>query len=424
MKLFTLLILTASFVAMAQEESPGPCWLKNYSYTGPYYSDTYAYPVRNGIESCHERKTIDAPKLGEQHKANRGLIDEQIEKMLNDPSCKDVHGTLNDFREKRKKQKTKIERKFQVVTSHFEKIKHLIDIQRQYAYGAAYNSTCSTERNSESSFIDLDAINKILIPTKGAGVKIQKNNEKVQDCANVSANGDSDLDGFVISMKNSKGKDFQLMFDPYGIPDQIILTSSTGAVLYDSGCTGSNGEKDLSVKVPIPKGDIRDVNVKVVNNCSDKSKKQNVSSWEMNIKCEQEEAQLCVVPRNDLVELIKQELELYKRFMDANTTERHCFIHFDEDILAGMESVGLSTGEGGNYNNGMCDTLDEECEARQKENAHKEIQENVQSSPGAVPLNKDAGLTVCPERPKISESILKLISWNYCEVARKKLGLE
>jgi hypothetical protein len=424
MKLFSFFILTASFAAMAQEESPGPCWLKNYNYVGPYYSDSYAYPVRNGVESCHERKTIDAPKLGEQHKVTRGLIDDQIEKMLNDPSCKDVHETLNDFRGKRKKQKSRIENKFRLVTLHFEKIKHLIDIQRQYAYGAAYNSTCSTERNSESSFIDLDAINKILIPSEGSEVKIQKNNEKVQNCANVSANGDTDLDGFVISMKKAKGKDFQLMFDPYGIPDQIILTSSNGAVLYDSGCTDSNGQKDLSVKVPMPQGDIRDVNVKVVNNCADKSKTQNVSSWEMSIKCEQEEAQLCAVQRNDLVELIKQELELYKRFMDANTTERHCFIHFDEDILAGMESVGLPTGEGGTHTNGMCETLDEECEARQRENAQKEVQERPQITSGPVPLNEDAGPTVCTERPKISESILKLISWNYCEVARKKLGLE
>jgi hypothetical protein len=423
MKLFSLFILTASFASMAQEERPGVCWVKNYNYVGPYHSDSYEHPSKNGVESCHERKKIDAVKLGESHKAVRGMIDTQIEKMLNDPSCKDVHETLNQFTEKRKKQKQRIEHKFKVVTTHFETIKHLIDIQRQYAYGAAYNSTCSSERNTESSFIDLDAINKILVPGDGASVKVQNNNEKISDCSDVSAGGNTDLEGFTVSMKKAKGKDFQLMFDPYSIPDQIILTSSSGVVLYDSGCTGSDGTKDLKVTVPVPQDQNKEVKVKVVNNCSDKDKAQSVSAWDMNIKCEQESPPLCVAPRNELVELIKQELELYKRIMDANVTERHCFVHFDEDILAGMESAGLPTGEGGTWTNDLCETLDEECEARQQENAQKEV-------PAITPTNtvasvsKEEELPPCPERPKISESIFKLISWNYCEVARKKLGIE
>ncbi len=385
-------------------------------------------PEMNGLQSCHDRKTIDVEALGRFHKTNRELIDLQIENMLIDPSCKDVHEVLNQYRIKLKKQKEQTEQKFKFASDYLESIKSLVDIQRTFAYGAAYNTACSAERNGESTFIDLDTINKVLPPSTAKATQVVKTDEKVGDCSDVKAHGDQDLREFKVSMKKSKGTDFKFFFDPYGIPDHVILKDSGGAVLYDSGCKGSTGSEDLNIKVPMAKltGE-KEVVVTIVNNCSDPTKVKGVSAWELSLQCVQEEAELCVKPKNDLVAMLKREIDFYKRFLDANAMERHCFIHFDENILKEMESYGLFIHEGGVKTNGICETMDEECEARQVKNSQNEqVARGAQVSNErlAASINIPKAETICPARPKMSESILKVISWNYCKVGLKKLGLD
>ncbi len=428
MTAFFLIVLTFIQLAQGQVEQPPICWIKSYNYSGPYHSDSYGLPEKKGIQSCHDRKGIDAERLGELHKNNREAIATQISTMLNDPSCKDVHEVLNRYQAKLKKQKEKIIHGFKVVTAHFETIKHLIDIQRQYAYGAAYNSTCSGERNGESSFIDLDTINKILVPAVAKETKVTKSDEVINDCTDVKASGNEHLKGFTVSMKKAKGKDFQFIFDPYGIPDQVILKDEKGSTIHDSGCKGASGEKDLTVKVDLAKltGD-KKVVVSIINNCEDPAKQTGVSAWELNIKCVQEEAELCVKPKNDLADLLKLEVDYYKRFLDVNAMEKHCFEHFDEDILKEMEHVGLFIHEGGVMTNGLCETMDEECLERQAENEEKDrvASQVVATPPARVPTAVvEAEKAHCPPKPKMSESIFKVITWNYCHIANKKLGLE
>jgi hypothetical protein len=422
-------ILVFLFIAFghAHAQRPPPCYMKSYNYTGTYHSDSYAMPEMNGLQSCHDRKTIDVEALGKFHKTNRELIDLQIENMLIDPSCKDVHEVLNQYRMKLKKQKEQTEQKFKVASDYLETIKSLVDIQRTFAYGAAYNTACSAERNGESTFIDLDTINKILPPSTAQTTQVVKTDEKVGDCSDVKAHGDNDLREFKVSMKKAKGTDFKFFFDPYGIPDQVILKDSGGAVLYDSGCKGSSGNEDLNVKIPLSKlNGEKEVVVSIVNNCSDPTKIKGVSAWELSLQCVQEEAELCVKPKNDLVGMLKREIDFYKRFLDANAMERHCFIHFDENILKEMESYGLFIHEGGVKTNGICETMDEECEARQHENARNEqVARTGQGSIGRLAsLDIPKETSHCPDRPKMSESVLKVISWNYCKLGRKKLGLE
>ena len=421
------LVIILSINVYAEVEHPPTCVSKSYNYTGPYYSDSYQMPVKEGAQSCQKRKAIDAVKLGELHKANRELISLQIDKMLNDPTCKDVHDKVNMYREKIKKQKEKTEQGFKVVTTYFEATKHLWDIQRQYAYAAAYNTACSAERNSESSFIDLDTINHIL-PSAGAKVTmVTKGNEFVDDCSDVKASGGEDLEGFTVSMKKAKGTDFQMLFEPYGIPDQVTLKTKTGAVIYDSGCIGSSGaaDEDLNLKIPLSKlsGD-KEVVVNILNNCSDSSKKK-MGVWDLSIKCEQESTGLCAEPKRELAELLKIEVGYYKSFMDANATERHCFEHFDEDILKEMEKFGLFVLEGGTMSNGLCETFDVEC---YNQKAEKMKNEKRSSHPvamiPAVQIPRPEESPCDKQRPSLSESVLKLASWAICTTGRQKLGLD
>jgi hypothetical protein len=347
--------------------------------------------------------------------------------MLNDQSCKDVHAELIKYRAKLIKQKDKTEKAFKVVTDWFETIKHLLDIQRQWAYAAAYNTACSSERNGESSFIDLDTINKILPPSEAKTVTVTKNDELVEDCADVKANGSEDLVGFKVSMKKAKGTDFQLQWDPYGVPDQVIVKAQNGSVLYDSGCKGSENAKaeDMNMKVPLAKltGD-KNIFITVNNNCADPQKTKNASSWEVGVKCAQEDINHCVQPKQELADLLVKEVEYYKKYMDANATERYCLEHFDENILKEMEEYGLFIQEGGTMTNGFCETLDEECLNQQLLNALNE--KPVQPQVFVIPLRIPSATVVeesCSEKPDETESIFKLVSWNYCMHAQKRLEL-
>lgn len=429
--LLFLIFFTSSYANEVAQ--PPACFSKNYTYTGPYYSDSYQMPEKNGLQSCHARKAIDAVKLGEQHKTNRELISAQINKMLNNPGCKDVHPELIEYQEKLKKQKDKTEQAFKVVVAWFETIKHRMDIQRQWAYSAAYNAACSSERNSESSFIDLDTINKILSPAEATTITVTENNQLVEDCSDVKAHGSADLIAFKVSMKKAKGADFQFQWDPYGVPDQVILKTQNGSVLFDSGCKGSQDvtQEDLNVKVPLGKlSGEKNIFVTINNNCSDPHKTKNASSWELSVKCAQdpqEPPDLCVVPKQELAGLLIQEINYYKTFMNANVSERHCLEHFDEHILKAMEAYGMFIIEGGTKTNGFCESLDEMCLSRQIQNAldEKPIPPRMVAIPERVPSTiPDTNDGTCTVRPDESESILKLISWNYCSIGKQKLGLE
>jgi hypothetical protein len=421
------LVIILSINVYAEAERPPTCVSKSYNYTGPYYSDSYQMPGKEGVQSCHKRKAIDAVKLGELHKANRELISLQIDKMLSDPNCKDVYDKVNMYREKLKKQKEKTEQGFKVVATYFEATKHLWDIQRQYAYAAAYNTACSAERNSESSFIDLDTINHILPSAAAKVTMVTKGNEFVDDCSDVKASGDEDLEGFIVSMKKAKGTEFIMLFEPYEIPDQVTLKTKTGAVIYDSGCIGSSGaaDEDLNIKIPLSKlSSDKEVVVNILNNCSDSSKKK-MGVWDLSIKCEQEITGLCGEPKRELAELLKIEVGYYKNFMDANATERHCFEHFDEDILKEMEKFGLFVMEGGTMSNGLCETFDVECDNQKAENAKNEklFSHTVPMIP-AVQIPRPEESPCDKQRPSLSESVLKLASWAICTTGRQKLGLD
>jgi hypothetical protein len=111
--------------------------------------------------------------------------------------------------------------------------------------------------------------------------------------------------------------------------------------------------------------------------------------------------------------------------MDANATERHCFEHFDEDILKEMEKFGLFVLEGGTMSNGLCETFDVECDNQKAENMKNEKRSShpVAMIP-TVQIPKEEESPCDKQRPSLSESVLKLASWAICTTGRQKLGLD
>lgn len=402
------------------------CSIGSYNYTGAHFSDAYEMKFSSGLAACHERKAIDAVKLGEEHKTNRQLIQAQIEQILSDRNCMDIHETVTKYLAMIQKHKERFEAKQTNRIAAFKSIEREHDMQRDFAHFGAYSTTCAGEQNRESAFIDLDYINKIIPPLAPKTFQVQKNGEVVQDCSDVMASGSDDLKSFAVSFKKAVGNEFTFFWDPYGIPDQVILKSG-GSVIYDSGCRGSAGREEAEKgiqKIPLTKlNSAREVMVDVINNCESPDRQKGVSAWEMNFKCLQEAPPACEPPKLELVRLLKIELELYKKFLDMNAAERQCFVHYDEDVLNDLIEKGLIKVEGLPMVNGICDLMDDECHARQAANRERDVK-----VPPAVPepvrLPSAEAPIPCPEKPGPQASLLELISWNYCSVGKKRLGLE
>ena len=417
-----LLLISLTSLSAFGQGGDNTCSMGSYQYTGLFLSDVYNMKETTGIAACHERKAIDAVKLGEEHKTNRELISAQIDLILADRNCVDVHETVSKYRADIQKHKERFEAKQTNRIAAFKAIEREHDMQRDFAHFGAFSTTCAGEQNRGSAFIDLDYINKIIPPLSPKAHEVQANGETVQDCSDVKASGSNNLKNFVVSFKKATGSDFTFMWDPYAVPDQVII-SSGGAAIYDSGCKGSESREEAEKaiqKIPLSKlGSSKEVSVDVVWDCENPGR--NGSAWEMNFKCAQETPPACELPKAELVRLLKIELELYKKFMDMNSAERQCFVHFDENVLNDLIQQGLIKVESSPMVNGICDLMDDECQARQKANRERE-----RKVPVAEPAREPTAETPipCPDKPGPEASILELISWNYCSVGKKRLGLE
>lgn len=70
-----------------------------------------------------------------------------------------------------------------------------------------------------------------------------------------------------------------ITYETYYQEDQIILYSQTGTILFDSGCIGTQGERDATVVVPVGTTSIR---VRVIPNCNGGSG----TAWYLSIRCQ------------------------------------------------------------------------------------------------------------------------------------------
>jgi len=392
------------------------CTMGDYQYTGPVYSDSQTISKTRGQEACLERKGIDSDKIGEEYRANRSKIDTLISEMLVNPECQDVKHHLEAYQAKLLSHETILKYQTQERIVLLKSFVKDIDIQRTYAYLASFNATCSGGHNRRTSFINLDLINN-LPNSEPLPTVIGQNNQTSDSCSDVVAFGGNDLKGFKVSMKKNKGKDFILSWDPYGVPDQIQVTSSSGEELYNSGCKGSRELESKNITLGVPKNS--DLIINVLNNCKEPSQK-GMSTWELRIKCEVENT-LCQVPKNELSTLLKREVDLTKKIIDTNSLYRECLNYMYEDVLGDLLAAGLIGLENAPLENGVCDVMDEEC--LNKSLLNKDIDKESPPPERAVAAEVAVPSLSCSEKGQEDESIWEQISRAYCKIGRKKLGI-
>jgi hypothetical protein len=336
MLLFSLIFFTLH----AQESSPLVCEVNDYRYSGRIYSDKYKMPAIQGEEACDERAKDKGELLAHFKKTNQQL-EAQIKVLKSNTECSDTWPILKKYEEDVEKLKKKFQENQKKRIAYFDDKKKEIDIQREYAYFAAYSSTCKGQDYQRSAFLDLDLINAI--PKESPAKTITKNGEHSENCSNVEALGNNNLDSFSVSLKNALGKTFSFFHDVFALPDQVKLLTSAGRELYDSGCVDQDEEKEIKIDLSTLPPD-KKIFVKIVGDCEaeQEGKTKYNSNWYIKVTCEMDESKgKCAQPKNLLVELLKQQIESKKKYISAHVTERQCYVHFDQNILNRLLRDGL-----------------------------------------------------------------------------------
>lgn len=409
------LLIISSFVSEVHASSALVCKMGSYKYTGPVFSDAHGFEDSRTLENCHERKAIDGALLGQKHKENREKIVAQINTMKGTPECKPYYPTIDGYLEKLEFQKNHFAELMKQRVAALEKYKEIYDVQRYYAYAAAFNTTCSGQYNRQYNFLDLDTINK-LGKADGEISQVSKNNEVVESCSDVRASGSADLNEFVVSVKKAQGENLTFASDAYGVPDHVILKTKSGIVLHDTQCSsGSQGK----IQIPLSKlAGEKEVVVSVKNDCGGAGG----SAWEVNIQCNEDGP--CAKPREDLTKLLKQEVQYGKDYIDLDRVERGCFFFYDENILADLIKDGMIEMEDKPMENGMCETHDLACDARMEEQRKSEkkysLSETLPAS-GELTPRAPANEVIPDNRP--TPPIFDHISKAYRAHAFKRLGI-
>lgn len=392
----------------------------DYKYTGKIYSDTYEMDKSEGQITCQKRDQLDEEQIAKNYKSIQTAINGQINKMLNDPGCEETWPHLNDYRSRLDSHWTNFDSLTKERIRILERISQKLDMQRAFAFLGAFNATCSGGQNRKSAFINLDLINKL--PVIYGTTEIKKDGEVAQDCSDVSAAGSDDLKSFRVSMKKAKGSEFNFLWDPYSIPDQVIVKNGSGSVIFDSGCKGVDGAATFQ---PISLDGVNggEIEVNVINNCESPSREKGVSSWQLRIQCQKEPEPKCQEPKEELTKLLKMEIELIKLLMDANSLHRSCLFFMDENLLSDLISEGLIKLEEGPLTNGFCETGDIRCEEKQEEDKLKEIKNIEPLLPYRDPSSEQDQFR-CPEKKDEEESIFSQISRAYCRIGWRRLGAE
>lgn len=448
-------VLIFYFLLANSEASVGVCSISEYQYNGTFFSDSFQSSHIMGQEACHERQKFNAKQLDSDYKENKKKINDQIENIINDPVCEKIKEPVIKYKNNLKKHFDSFQARgalrLDLVTRllNFE----FIDKQREYAYIGAYRATCLGEENNINSFVDLDAINEISAKVETPTKQIKKDGEAIDDCANVEAQGNNDLNGFSVSMTKALNNDFNLSYDFYSAPDQIILKNSDGTILHDSGCIPTKDETSIKILLNQLTAD-KKVFINIINNCKHPEAKGG-SAWRLGIKCQSKATSPCQNQLDELISSIKKEIRFTKELTELDVLEMQCLIHYDRDILKAIERDGLMEFNLGFMKNINCDLVNnqekEKCIIQKAyQEAHNQNGLAVERlSNNAKTLNKQnfeikhtqevppnvlrvhskiefdrAIISRCSAKPKILDSVLKHISWSYCDVGYRKLEIK
>lgn len=401
------------------------CLYGGYRFIGNEYSDEYALKQVNNLSSCNDPLlSSKAEGINQDYLSNKEKIKNLATSILNDSKCKDVKEIVKKYMDKSKEIEDKIlaNNNDRFDTLNFLKQQKDFEIQSHFVYGGLYNAACSNEDHRTFSMFDLESINQMLAQkVDPPPVKVTNSNKNIDDCSNVEAFGTDDLDGFTVSMKKGT-QNFLFAFDPFTVPDQVIVKNQNQKILYDSGCKGNTGLGNSPMKLTLDAPQDSKITVQVINNCTNVNEKGQ-SAWSLMIKCQVNGGNnICKDQLFEFAELLKKEVEIIKKILDHYELERQCFIAYGDKIWENLINFGFIGEDTRPATLGLCSILDLDCEKRIKdqkqfdlENPRKNIQSDTHKEPEKV--------LECSKKPGENASIFEMISWSYCNVGVKKLGL-
>lgn len=409
------------------------CTHSGYEFTGIKHSDAYFLPATSGNDSCQSRLAVNEQELKQKYLDNNAKIHALIKKMLLEPGCGEIKKIISEYEENVEKHKKWIQARINNRFDLFEETKSQLEVQRWYALMAAYNVSCSGEENRRYAFLDLETINKILtFKNQDKFIKVIKNEQTVSDCADVRAYGSNDLSNFSVSLEKASGDHFLFYADVYGIPDRLIIRGSDNTVLFDTGCVSDGSERGY-IEIPLNKlTSPKKISISIENSCADR-RSLGRSAWELNLKCNQavEEIEIeCKDTRNELVELLKLQIQYTKELMNASANQLACFIHVDDYIrekLVGGNFIILGKP---NVKNTACEVSDEECEIRRRMEKSKYQQSSSEAIRFSEELNRKTAAEKikdykhCGSRPDDKGSVLDVAGWAFCTTGRDRMELD
>ena len=300
---------------------------------------------------------------------------------------------------------------------------------------AAFSATCAGQEHRGAAMVDLDAVNQITSGSVGS-TEVKSNGELIDECSDVKAFGKNDLSGFRISLKKAKGQSFLFIKDAYSIADQIILKTSSGSILYDSGCEKDDKQQDILLS---SLGPDKQVVVEIKGSCEHPDKKA-TTAWFVGLKCTQD-VRVCPDEVEQLMSLMKQQIEYTKDLINIHAMELNCYKHYDVNILKDLRAKGMIDIFDYPVPNGPCPFFDFDCRNRIRDEKLREKNLIPLTEMNLVTLTPPPSVTLPPKNkvinfssreifdmhcpPKITsmDSVLRLVSRTYCTVGFRKLGM-
>lgn len=352
------------------------CNFRDVHYVGPYHADQWSQKAeKNAMASCEARKPIDAVALENMWKINNKAILDLITQMQNEKRCQNIWDVLGLYLESTKQHKSNYS-KIQIMRAQMlaEQAAKL-DLQRNFAFKQMWNAHCSGQHNGKSTMIDLEMINQVLTPKEE--IEKPKGSSDDSECEELRISGTDNMNKFKVSLANTKGDDFLMAYSTYSVPDQIIVKGLDGSILHDSGCIGTLGVQ--RVKIPMSRiGKEKIITLEIINDCerprAEQEKGKGFSVWDLYLACQKGVLKdPCWPEKEKLAELLKLQVEYFKKFLDINDSEKECLAHMDSTILPEILKDGLIQLSKEPFENSVCENLrTPDCETYHERRAAEE----------------------------------------------------
>jgi hypothetical protein len=212
----------------------------------------------------------------------------------------------------------------------------------------------------------------------------------------------------------------EIVFDPFASPDQATITNSNGKVIYDSGCKNNPSEKmaPIPLQLDAPQNSLLTVSIK--HNCDGQ---RNNSAWFFNLKCQKEERKACSPQFQTLINALKNEVTILKKILMHYNFEFECLISLSAHLREKLAANHLVDRNSSAANYGICSIMDNKCESLIRDLRKKDSRKITKAPPkieNKIIIDPFLG---CGPKPKKDAPIFTRISWSYCSVGWKRLGL-